>query len=195
MSVTTTPYDNVTLYALATSATSAQTKGGIVVQQPDGTPKTPVSLALLRFEAKNGQIKEGLTLDNILHSKKSQSYGFRYIPTVKAIAVTGTLASADMMGGIVNCTTTAAITLTLPTAALLVAELKANSICNTPLAVGQAFSVHFSNIGANTLTIAPGTGGTYGGSGSNKACATLTSSTCIFVITNITAASEAYIFY
>ncbi len=99
-------------------------------------------------------------------------------------SATASLTAAQVLGGFVNSVPVAGITLTLPTAALLVAGL-------TGAKVGDSFdlSIENSSAGANSITLAAGTGGTLRGGTSiaqNKAALIRV------VLTNVTAAAEAY---
>lgn len=100
---------------------------------------------------------------------------------------TATLTIAELLTGVIDGTPVAAATYTLPTAANLVAGL-ANA------RVGDTFDfvVNNKSAGANTITIAAGSGGTADG--------TLTVAQDVIrlfrvIVTNVTGASEAYFVY
>lgn len=100
------------------------------------------------------------------------------------VSTTSTLTAAQVLAGFVNSAPGGAITLTLPTAALLVAGLAGAK-------VGDSFELSIENTsgGANSITLAAGTGGTLRGGttvAQNKAALLR------FVLTNVTASSEAY---
>lgn len=100
---------------------------------------------------------------------------------------TATLTIAQLLTKIIDGTPTAAATYTLPTAALLVA-----GIPNAQVGDSFTFYVNNKSAGANTITLAAGTGGTADG--------TLTVAQDVIrpffvIVTNITAASEAYFAY
>lgn len=103
------------------------------------------------------------------------------------VSTTGNLTAAQVLAGFVNSAPTGAITLTLPTAALLVAGMAG---CK----VGDQITLAIENTsaGANAITLAAGTGGTLRGGTSiaqNKAALVK------IVLTNVTASSEAYTAY
>lgn len=108
-------------------------------------------------------------------------------PGVSAEATQSTTASltvTQVLNGFVNSAPAAGITLTLPTAALLVAAMKGAK-------VGDSVTLSLENTsgGANAITLAAGTGGTLRGGTSvaqNKAALIR------IVLTNVTAAAEAY---
>lgn len=107
--------------------------------------------------------------------------------TQTAITDTATLTIAQLLTKVIDGTPTAAATYTLPTAANLV-----GGIANAQ--VGDSFSFYINNksTGANTITAAAGTGGTSDG--------TLTVAQDVIrefliIVTNVTAASEAYFVY
>ncbi|MBI5732619.1 hypothetical protein HY967_01525 [Candidatus Jorgensenbacteria bacterium] len=104
-----------------------------------------------------------------------------------AVTDTATLTIAQLLTKIIDGTPTAAATYTLPTAANLV-----GGIANAQ--VGDSFSFYVNNKsgGANTITMAAGTGGTSDG--------TLTVAQDVIrefliIVTNVTASSEAYFVY
>ena len=107
--------------------------------------------------------------------------------TQTALTATATVTAAQLLTKVLDGTPTAAATYTLPTAALLVAAM-------TGVRVGDSFLVAVNNksAGANTITMAGGTGGTADG--------TLTVAQDVIrlflvIVTNVTAASEAYFVY
>lgn len=98
---------------------------------------------------------------------------------------TYTVTPADVLGGIINHSALGS-TLTLPTAALLVAAIPR---CK----VGTTLELLIANTGGGTVTVAAGTGGSLVG-------ATATAATTVHVwywinITNVTAGAQAYIAY
>jgi hypothetical protein len=104
-----------------------------------------------------------------------------------AVDDTATVTAAQLLKRIIDAVPTAAATFTLPTAALLVAAMPG-------VKVGDTFEFIITNnsAGANTITVAAGSGGTADG--------TLTVAQNVvrkFVVhvTNVTAASEAYFVY
>lgn len=100
---------------------------------------------------------------------------------------TASLTAAQTLAGLVRSIPVAAITLTTPTAALLVAGIRGAK-------VGDTFNLTIFNnsAGANAITLAGGTGATLRGGTSilqNK------SAILTFALSNVTAASEAYTVY
>jgi len=100
---------------------------------------------------------------------------------------TVTLTIAELLTKVIDGTPTAAATYTLPTAALLVGGMKLP-------AVGDSFQFAVNNKsgGANTITMAAGSGGTADG--------TLTVAQNVIrlflvIVTNVTVGSEAYFVY
>lgn len=107
--------------------------------------------------------------------------------TQVALTDTATVTAAQLLNKVIDGTPTGAATYTLPTAALLVAAIPG---CE----VGDSFDFSINNKsgGANTITVAAGSGGTADG--------TLTVAQHVnrrfqVTITNVTGASEAYIVY
>ena len=100
------------------------------------------------------------------------------------VSTTNSLTAAQVLAGFVNSAPAAGITLTLPTAALLVAGMKG---CK----VGDSVTVSIENTagGANAITLAAGTGGTLRG---GTSIAQNKSALIRIVLTNVTASSEAY---
>lgn len=99
-------------------------------------------------------------------------------------STTATLSVTQVLNGFVNSAPAAGITLTLPTAAALVAAMKG---CK----VGDSVTLSIENTagGANAITLAAGTGGTLRGGTSvaqNKAAIIR------IVLTNVTGGTEAY---
>lgn len=100
---------------------------------------------------------------------------------------TATITVAELLTKVIDGTPTAAATYTLPTAALLVAGIPGAE-------VGDSFEFVVNNkaAGADTITLAAGSGGTDDG--------TLTVAQNVIrafkiIVTNVTAASEAYLLY
>jgi len=75
--------------------------------------------------------------------------------TVTAKTATATLTAAELLGGFIDGTPTAAATYTLPTATLMVAALNQGGIGNA-----IEFTIKNSASGAYAITVAAGTGGT-----------------------------------
>lgn len=107
--------------------------------------------------------------------------------TQTALTNTVTVTIAQLKTKVLDGTPTAAATYTLPTAALLVGGI-------TSAQVGDSFDflVNNKSAGANTITVAAGTGGTDDG--------TLTVAQNVIrsftiIITNVTSGSEAYFVY
>lgn len=75
--------------------------------------------------------------------------------TVTAETATATLTAAELLGGFIDGTPTAAATYTLPTAALMFAALNQGGVGNA-----IEFTIKNSAAGAYTITVAAGTGGT-----------------------------------
>lgn len=107
--------------------------------------------------------------------------------TQTAVTDTATLTIAQLLTKVIDGTPTAAATYTLPTAALLVA-----GIANAQVGDSFLFFVNNKSGGANTITIAAG--------GSGTADGTLTVAQNVIrefliIVTNVTAAAEAYFVY
>ncbi len=98
-------------------------------------------------------------------------------------STTATLTAAQLLGGMINSAPAGAITLTLPTAANMVAGIKGAQ-------VGDSFDVTIENTsgGANTITLAAGGATLRGGTSVAQNKAALLR----ILITNVTASSEAY---
>lgn len=119
-----------------------------------------------------------------LHAPDGVAGGVDIQPRSEATQSTAaTLTAAQLLGGMINSAPAGAITLTLPTAANMVAGVKG-------AAVGDSFDVTLENTsgGANTITLAAGGATLRGGTGiaQNKAALLRV------LITNVTAGSEAY---
>jgi hypothetical protein len=98
-----------------------------------------------------------------------------------------TLTIAELLTGVIDGTPTGAAAYTLPTAALLVA-----GIINARVGDSFSFLVNNKSAGANTITVAAGSGGTGDG--------TLTVAQNVIrrftvIVTNVTGSSEAYSVY
>ncbi|MBI3232093.1 MAG: hypothetical protein HYZ51_03380 [Candidatus Doudnabacteria bacterium] len=107
--------------------------------------------------------------------------------TQTAVTDTATLTIAQLLTKVIDGTPTAAATYTLPTAALLV-----GGIANAQVGDSFQFFINNKSGGANTITVAAGTGGTTDG--------TLTVAqdvirAFLIIVTNVTGASEAYFVY
>lgn len=108
--------------------------------------------------------------------------------TKQTAADTATLTATQVLGGYIQVTPTAASSLTLPTAALLVAGLKS---IKTP-AVGDTLDCMVVNTsaGAFAITVLAGSSGTVRGSA--PTIAQNKSGRIFFYLTNVTASTEAY---
>ena len=97
---------------------------------------------------------------------------------------TASLTAAQVLGGMINSAPAGAVTLTTPTAALLVAGIPG-------AAVGDSFDVTIENTsgGANTITLAGGTGCTFRG---GTSVAQDKSALLRFLLTNVGNGTEAY---
>lgn len=96
-----------------------------------------------------------------------------------------TVTASDVLGGIINHSANTS-TLTLPTAALLVAGIPRCKI-------GTTCPLLFANTGAGTVTVAAGTGGSLVGAAAT--IATTVHSLYWIRITGITSGAEAYVAY
>lgn len=107
--------------------------------------------------------------------------------TQTALTDTATVTAAHLLTKILDGTPTAAAIYTLPTAELLVAAMSG-------VAVGSSFLfvVNNKSAGANTITVAGGAGGTGDGT---LTVAQNVIRVFLILITNVTAASEAYFVY
>lgn len=111
-------------------------------------------------------------------------------PTTKTLTTAGgvvTLTTAELLNGLLRVDCQDAQTLTLPTAALIVAAING---CQ----VGVSFDVDVINYGDTTLTVGLGTGVTkvtVAGVAAVMTLATLVSKRFKFVVTNVTSGSEA----
>jgi hypothetical protein len=101
-------------------------------------------------------------------------------------STTATLTAAQLLGGFINSVPAGAVTLTLPTAANLVAGV-------TGAKVGDAFECAIENTsgGANAITLAAGGATLRGGTSIAQNKAALLR----FVLTNVTLGTEAYTAY
>ena len=119
-----------------------------------------------------------------LHAPSATPGGVDLVPRSEATqSTTATLTAAQLLGGMINSAPSGAITLTLPTAASMVAGIKGAQ-------VGDSFDVTLENTsgGANSITLAAGGATLRGGTtvAQNK------SALIRIVLTNVTASSEAY---
>jgi hypothetical protein len=107
--------------------------------------------------------------------------------TQTATVGTATLTIAQLLTKVIDGTPTAAATYTLPTPALLVAGI-------TDCQVGDSFTflVNNKSTGANTITIAEGSGATSDGT---LTVAQNVIRPFVVIVTNVTASSEAYFVY
>jgi hypothetical protein len=103
------------------------------------------------------------------------------------VAGNQTITAAQILGGFVIFPAGGAETLTLPTAALAVAAIPGAAVGS-----GFEFTVRNTAGGANTATIAAGTGGTVSGTAT---IAQNNSKRFLLVFTNVTLGSEAYTVY
>jgi hypothetical protein len=105
-----------------------------------------------------------------------------------------TYLTGDIIGGIIVHGNSGAVTATLPTAALLVAAIKA--IVGSQLQIGATIGCLIVNGGTGTITLAAGTGGSFDtNQSSGQAILTGTSKYAMLRLTNITVGSEAYTIY
>lgn len=121
----------------------------------------------------------------VLHGPEgSTPYGAPGVAAENTQSATATLTVTQVLNGFVNSAPAGAITLTLPTAANLVAAMKGAKVGDS-----VTLSVENTSGGANAITLAAGSGGTLRGGTSvaqNKAALIR------IVLTNVTASSEAY---
>lgn len=122
-------------------------------------------------------------LGDALHEPRGSSPGLNGGKSEATASTTATLTAAQLLGGFINSAPGGTITLTLPTAANMVAGAKG---CK----VGDSFELSIENTsgGANSITLAAGGATLRGGTSiaQNK------SALLRVVITNVTASSEAY---
>lgn len=121
----------------------------------------------------------------VLHDPRGVTPGTLNGKKAEATAsTTASLTAAQVLGGFVNSAPAGGITLTLPTAALLVAGMPGAK-------VGDAVDVSIENTsgGANAITLAAGTGGTLRG---GTSVAQNKSALIRIVLTNVTSSAEAY---
>lgn len=107
--------------------------------------------------------------------------------TQTALTDTATVTAAQLLTKVLDGTPTAAATYTLPTAALLVA-----AVSNCQVGTSFVFVVNNKSAGANTITVAAGSGGTSDGT---LTIAQNVIRTFLVIITNVTGGSEAYFVY
>lgn len=112
--------------------------------------------------------------------------------TVTSYADTATVTAAELLGGLLIDTKNGAVTLTLPTAALL------NAAIPGP-AVGTSFDFAVRNTGNNTTTVAVGTGGT-SASGNTLTVATVSTRLFKLLVTGVASdtvpgSSDSYTLY
>jgi hypothetical protein len=116
------------------------------------------------------------------------------MPTPASYSTTQTFTAADIIGGIIVAGNAGAITDTLPTAALLVAALKA--IFGPQLAIGATVGCLIVNGGSGIITIAAGSGGTFDTNQTGGQSISVGASKYVMLrLTNITLGSEAYTIY
>lgn len=122
----------------------------------------------------------------VLHDPRSSTPGLSATgkKAENTQSTTATLSIAQTLGGFINSAPGAGITLTLPTAANLVAGMIG---CK----VGDEITLSIENTagGANSITLAAGSGGTLRG---GTTVAQNKSALIRIVLTNVTASSEAY---
>lgn len=102
--------------------------------------------------------------------------------TVTSYADTATVTAAELLGGLLIDTKNGAVTLTLPTAALLNAAVPG-------AAVGKAFVFYVRNTGNDTTTVAVGTGGT-SATGNTLTVATVNTRMFLLRITGVANGSD-----
>lgn len=105
---------------------------------------------------------------------------------------TATVTAAELLGGLLIDTKNGAVTLTLPTAALLIAAIPG-------AAAGVSFVFYVRNTGNNTTTVAVGTGGT-SVSGNTLTVATLSTRMFLLRVTGVQSdavvgSADAYALY
>lgn len=117
------------------------------------------------------------------------------MPAPASYPSTQTYAAADIVGGIIVQGNAGAISSTLPTAALLVAAIKA--IVGPQLAVGACVECLIINGGTGIVTLIAGTGGTFDTNqgGASQIIGVGTSKYVTLRLTNVTPGSEAYVIY
>lgn len=122
----------------------------------------------------------------VYHSPRGSSPGLTGGKSEVTQSTTATLTAAQLLAGFINSAPGGAITLTLPTAANLVAGCKG---CK----VGDSFETAIENTsgGANSITLAAGGATLRGGT----TVAQSKSAVLKVLITNVTAAAEAYTVY
>ena len=121
----------------------------------------------------------------VLHSPDGTTpYGAPGVAAESTQSTTATLTVTQTLNGFVNSAPAGAITLTLPTAANLVAAMKGAK-------VGDSVTLSIANTsgGANAITLAAGAGGTLRG---GTSVAQNKSALVRIVLTNVTASGEAY---
>lgn len=117
------------------------------------------------------------------HAPRGSGGGVSTGKSEATASATATLTAAQLLGGLINSVPVAGITLTLPTAANMVAGVKG-------AAVGNSFDVTLENssAGANAITLAAGGATLRGGTSVAQNKAALLR----ILLTNVTLLSEAY---
>lgn len=166
----------VTLKKVASDATTKNLLAPITLQVND---TLVVDSAGVRVLDSSGQIKTSQAASTALPLLDKRT------PT--ATTDTATITIAQLLAKILQATPTAAATYTLPTAALLVAGI---SNCR----VGDSFDFIVENRsgGANTVTVAAGSGGTGKGT---LTCAQNIVRAYKITVTNVGSGTEAYMLY
>lgn len=168
------PNGTATVTLAANESIAVYSQGYVDVSRLLGFPNYPDQISLIgsvnNTQAVFGPYASGATIILEASGGLEAQYEVGSAPVVKqdrreatyqvtpvAVNVTGTLTSANLLGGIITSTTAAAVTGTLPTGALLDAA--------SDFAIDEAFDWVVINTGAtNAFTIAAGTGHTIVGS-------------------------------
>lgn len=102
---------------------------------------------------------------------------------------TSTLTTAGLLTTLIPCSSASAMTLSLPAATTLVADLKA---LNIPPSDGMALVFTVANGGSDGVNLTPGTGGS---EFVNTSVATLTSQTFALRLSNTSGSTPTYVIY
>lgn len=171
-----------------------ETSGGDALEDQKVTKVThldrAIGIAVERKGSASTKIWGRLISRKLDTSRRTGSVGAMdaYTATIEtAVDDTATVTAAQLLKKIIDAVPTGAATFTLPTAALLVAAMPG-------VKVGDTFEFIITNnsAGANTITVAAGTGGTADGT---VTVAQNVVRKFVVHITNVTASSEAYTVY
>lgn len=150
-----------------------------------------MAVANIKSEWNGGNLKLGARSGTPLLALEAvdlQASGqFTEKKTQTALVGTATVTAAQLLTKVLDGTPVAAATYTLPTAALLVAALTNSRVGDSFL-----FVVNNKSAGANTITVASGSGGTDDGT---MTVAQNVIRAFVIIITNVAAAAEAYFCY